>query len=653
MRSDPSLFFEPIEPRVLFAAWNEIAQLTGQEQAATSLPSINGKGVGVAVIDSGINYNLPSLGGGIGAGKKVVAGYDFVDNDTDPMDTDGHGTEVAGVIAANPFDYNGAHYSGVAPSASLIALRVTHGEDGAADSTIEEALDWVIANHTTYNIKVINISLGSGNYTADQTNNTLSDEFATLASLNILVMAASGNSGNSIFGGSGIAYPAADKNVAAVGAVNSADAVSTFTQRGSQLDLLAPGEGIVTTSLGGGFTAVDGTSFASPFAAGAAALLRQASPSLNNAGTLSILRASGTNNRDGDNESGTTTGLIYPRINIWNALALNNSRKTSSSNKVGSIAAASDIAYDQQDVLHVAYYDGIEHTIKYATRDSAGLWSKTQIVDTGGADVGVYLSIAIDNAGKPSIAYFDSTNADLKYAHFDGAAWSAQTLDSDKNVGAFPSLAFDSQGDPVISYWRKSGSDLRLMTIDSAGNWSRQTIDSTGDVGAWTSISMTDDRSVVAIAYADLTNGDLKYARYLDGAWTLLLVDDLDGVGYTSLNIHNNQAFISYQDFKNGDLKFAKRENSQWVTETVYTPGNTGQFSNLVFDSDDTAHIVFWSKSKNLVYQAVGTFGSWTVKRVNTGGAWLAAAEGGDDDSLLSFVSLDSTKRNLQFGSLV
>src|SRR5436190_1414700 len=84
-----------------------------------------------------------------------------------------------------------------------------------------------------------------------------------------------------------------------------------------------------------------------------------------------------------------------------------------------------------------------DSSIPFATRDTKGLWSKAQIVDTSSNDVGVYVSIAVDSTGKPAIAYFDNTNSDLKYAHFNGSTWDVQTRDSAKSVGQFPSLTFD------------------------------------------------------------------------------------------------------------------------------------------------------------------------------------------------------------------
>src|SRR6185503_13247698 len=111
------------------------AQLVEQDDAAASFPAITGEGVTVAVIDTGVDYNHPSLGGGFGAGKKVKAGFDFADNDADPMDTDGHGTKVAGVIASDQFTIGGTTYQGVAPNVDLVALRIAHGNEGVADAT--------------------------------------------------------------------------------------------------------------------------------------------------------------------------------------------------------------------------------------------------------------------------------------------------------------------------------------------------------------------------------------------------------------------------------------------------------------------------------------------------------------------------------------
>src|SRR4051812_26704858 len=122
LSNDVNGMFQQLEPRRLFA-WSSYAQLINQDNAAADFSKITGAGVTVALIDTGIDYTQAALGGGFGKKFKVIGGYDFVDNDSDPMDTDGHGTNTASVIAANPYTTGGVTYQGIAPGAKLVALR--------------------------------------------------------------------------------------------------------------------------------------------------------------------------------------------------------------------------------------------------------------------------------------------------------------------------------------------------------------------------------------------------------------------------------------------------------------------------------------------------------------------------------------------------
>src|SRR3954471_2972934 len=414
---------QPLEPRRMFATWSDYAHLVGQDAATRDYKSVTGAGVTVAVIDTGIDYTQTSLGGGFGKKFKVIGGYDFVDNDSDPMDETGHGTSVAGVIAAKPYTVKGVTYQGVAPDAKLVALRV--GTDaGISDNNIDRALQWVIKNYKTFGISVVNLSLGSGNYTTAQTNSAMSADFQKLHDLRIFVTAASGNSNDQQSGPisqDGIAYPAADPSVFAVGAVDSSDVITPWAQRGQELDLLAPGVNIVMPKLGGGFVTEDGTSFSSPYVAGTAALIKQETPSARAGDIGSILMSSGAGNRDGDNETGSTTGLLFSRLDISSALSL-------ATQRVGKVSTlrlgkAFDTALDSQGVLHAVYYDSSKADLLYATRDTSGLWSSSIVVDSAG-DVGAQLSLAVDPTGKAGVGYYDATNTGVKYANFNGTKWS-------------------------------------------------------------------------------------------------------------------------------------------------------------------------------------------------------------------------------------
>lgn len=664
----PAIFFDSLESRRLLA-FSTYAQLIGQDTAASIYSSITGRGTTIAVIDTGINYNLRVLGGGFGPGKKVTGGYDFYQNDSDPMDTDGHGTQVASVIAASRFTYNGITYQGIAPDANLVALRVGT-EDSISTGNIEKALRWVISHYVTYKISVVNLSLGSGNY-ADATTDQLSDEFSKLRELGIFVVAASGNSNDYQTGPisqDGIASPAADPNVFAVGAVDSSDVITTWSQRGDELDLLAPGEDIVVPLLNGsGYTTVDGTSFASPMVAAAAALIRQADPTALPGDIGSILMSSASTNRDGDVETGNTTGLLFGRLNLMNALRLVSQRIGRTSTLA--MSRSFDTVLDSQGVLHAAFYDTSSGRLLYATRDNQGLWSRSYVVDDS-ADVGVQVSIAVDLSGKVGIAYFDLTNTAVKYAGFNGVNWSVTTIESDKHTGSDASLAFDTDSHAYIAYYRRSGGQLRLATLDRDTNtWTRQIVDggsSNTNVGAYASLDIGEAEyrsggftvydTTIAIAYADVTNGDLKYARIdIDQTtpeWYIATVEDTNGVGSISLNLHNGplnlglQAQIGYVNTSKRLVKYAYR-NSDWYIETAASAGKYGTNANLYFDEDNNPFIAYFHGIQRAVYiTSRDTSGNWTLKRVSPGSGGVSVSQNErTGDAYLSW--LDRARTNL------
>src|SRR5205823_2409557 len=99
-----SFSLEPLEERRLLAAgWASTVRVIDQDLAAKAYRKLTGKGQSIAILDTGVDYNHPALGGRWG--KTVIAGYDFVNNDKDPMDETGHGTQVAGMVAAKTFTY--------------------------------------------------------------------------------------------------------------------------------------------------------------------------------------------------------------------------------------------------------------------------------------------------------------------------------------------------------------------------------------------------------------------------------------------------------------------------------------------------------------------------------------------------------------------
>lgn len=215
-----------------------------------------GMDVKVAVIDTGIDYNHSDLA------ANYSGGYDFVNNDTDPMDDNGHGTHVAGTIAALD---NNVGVVGIAPEAKLYALKVLNSSGSGSFSDVIAALQWAVDN----GIQVTNNSYGS----ESNPGGIVQVAFDNSAAMGVLHIAAAGNSGNHKGIGNNVGYPAAYNSVVAVAATDKNDNRASFSSTGNQVELTAPGVTINSTKLGGGYIEYSGTSMASPHVAGSAALV--------------------------------------------------------------------------------------------------------------------------------------------------------------------------------------------------------------------------------------------------------------------------------------------------------------------------------------------------------------------------------------------
>jgi subtilisin family serine protease len=231
-----------------------------------------GKGIKVGIIDTGIDYLHESLGGGFGAAYKVCGGYDFVNNDADPRDDNGHGTHVAGIIAGNS-----ATISGMAVNASLYSYKALDASGNGYASDIIAAIDRAIID----GVNVINLSFGTADGDPDD---ILSQAADRAAASGIIVVAAAGNGGD--FGK--IGSPGAARKVLTVGAVDSKNVIASFSSMGPtqknfgiKPDVVAPGVSILSSKMGGGYVAMSGTSMSSPYVAGVAAALSELYPTWN------------------------------------------------------------------------------------------------------------------------------------------------------------------------------------------------------------------------------------------------------------------------------------------------------------------------------------------------------------------------------------
>jgi subtilisin len=265
----------------------------GVARVRASQPGSDGSGIGVAVLDTGVDLSHPDLVGTADA---------FSAFGPSCMDDNGHGTHVAGIIAARN---NTIDVVGVAPAARVYCVKVLDGSGSGSDESLMAGLDWVLSNHALVQpaIRVINMSLGRPGTVDD--NPAMRDLVAALEAAGVSIIASAGNDAAAdVSGQIPAAYPqvAAVASTTAVGGSNQcrflsgpvmADTASYFTTDGAQVLISAPGEeredvsrscliqsvGILSTRLGGGTTRMSGTSMASPHVAGVAARYYQQNPS--------------------------------------------------------------------------------------------------------------------------------------------------------------------------------------------------------------------------------------------------------------------------------------------------------------------------------------------------------------------------------------
>ncbi len=213
----------------------------------------------IGVVDTGVDYNHPDLE------NKVIKGYDFVNSDSDPMDDNGHGTMVAGIIGADSNNEEGI--AGVCWKCKILAVKAIDSQGTGYYSWISDGIEYAVDQGAN----VINISAGGNSPGV-----VLEEALDYAISRNSLVVAAAGNSGGQLL------YPAGySPKCISVGATDYADKRASFSNYGPNLDIMAPGVDIVSTLNGGAYAVGSGTSFSAPIVSGAAGLLISLKPGLN------------------------------------------------------------------------------------------------------------------------------------------------------------------------------------------------------------------------------------------------------------------------------------------------------------------------------------------------------------------------------------
>ncbi|GAC1386450.1 MAG: hypothetical protein NVS1B7_4860 [Candidatus Saccharimonadales bacterium] len=213
----------------------------------------------IAIIDSGINANHSDLAG------EVTPGYNFIANTTNTSDDNGHGTHVAGIVAA--ISNNNSGIASIGFTGKLMPVKVLGADGSGTYADLSSGIIYAANNGAT----IINLSLGGSSDSI-----TLHDAISYAQQKGVIIIAAAGNNGSSV-----AVYPAAYSGVVSVSATDKNDNLASFSSYGSSIAVSAPGVGIVSTYNNGGYATMSGTSMAAPEVAGLIGLALAKNPSVN------------------------------------------------------------------------------------------------------------------------------------------------------------------------------------------------------------------------------------------------------------------------------------------------------------------------------------------------------------------------------------
>ena len=594
----------------------------------------------VAVIDTGVDYTHPDLDGviwtnpGETAGNGLdddgngwvddIHGYDFFNNDGDPLDDHGHGSHCAGVIAAERDNNEGV--AGMSGKTKIMAVKwLNAGGSGSVTGAIS-AINYA-SSFTKDGGKLVKIT--SNSWKVGQKSRALE---AAIKSSGALFVSSAGNSGSSQF-----QYPAAYSldNIISVAATDHKDALASFSNYGSSwVDLGAPGVSVYSCYKDHGYTWMSGTSMSAPHVAGAAALVWSKS----SGNTIAETKAAIMNNVESETALASIT-VSGGKLNIQKIFS--SSSLPSDSTGPGAVSGLTvDTGIKTEYTLTLTWTSVTDDTptgteaayvydVRYLTGeitsnfdwDNAKLATLEPNPQVGGKTEtftvprllsGTTYTFAlkvIDEAGNPGLI------SNLCSGTTETAIWSVYGPIGTGVGTTYKAMAYDSDGNPGIAL--DMGSSLQFTHRTSSGWSTPETVTNEGPGG----MSMAYDGSTWVIAYGP---GSLKCAkRASDGTWSTTMIER-NNVGYDAKGIAVSNGVIGIS-YRKGGLMYAEYKGGVW-TKYLVDRGAACRYSAIEFDSSGQpaiAYCHYTGDNGNMLdiqkYATRSSDGTWTIETVASG----------------------------------
>lgn len=601
----------------------------------------------IGVIDTGIDYNHPDLQGNIWtnpgeiAGNGIdddgngfvddVRGWDFGDDDNDPMDTNGHGTHVAGTIGAR--GNNGIGVVGVNWNVRLMPIKII-ASTGVGNSS--DTIDGILY--------ASRFKDSSGNNLVRITNNSWSTSKSkalqnAIASSGALFVASAGNDGSSA-----MIFPAGynNANILSVAATDRIDGLATFSNFGSTwVDLGAPGVNVVSTHLGNGYRGMSGTSMAAPHVVGVAGLILAENPGL----SITDLKARIMNNVDPlPSLAGKTVtgGRLNARKAVSSPFVLSDGCLSASC----APAAVTDLTVDPSSIT------GISMRLQWTSSGDDGTLGNSYLNDirfsTAPIDSSNFANASLVfgeaapappgssdnflvNGLSPNTTYYFAIRVADEVGNLSGIAVTSGTTlavpwfvsvveDTTGDIGFYSSLAYDKSGSvPALGY--SADGSVKFAKWEGTG-WSRQVVDTDSSSGISIAFSNTNDASMT------YGGGKLRFAQFVPSSqtWQITNIETKNAVNDVTSHVYapNGDASVSYRvsTVKGPALKFARRTSSGWSKQTVATAG--ARYSSLAYDASGNPSIAFSDDVNGDGFLDTLKFArwngsSWQIQTVETG----------------------------------